>query len=199
MSLLSDFNKQFKLSLSPYGFIHLRGIRGFGRLLNNEIFQYITYQGVPSCMKGKRAFSMMFGIHTIYSPKLSKGRIQSTAMDYQSFGWIDSSLFERGPFWNVYHYDGNSTEGALNQAFYETIHVAFRHMDEVKDIATYIDYCKIMCPIRLCFSEQLHNDSILLIKESHPDSMDEVRAELEGRREANIQMLASYGITVNQK
>ena len=117
-------------------------------------------------------------------------------MDYQSFGWIDSSLFERGSFWNVYHYDDNSTAGALNQAFYETVHVAFRHMAKVKDIATYIDYFKIMCPIRLCFSEQLHNDSILLIKESHPDLMDEVREELEERREANIQILASYGIIV---
>lgn len=172
MPLLSEFNRYFKNELSPYGYIKLKGTHCFAKLVNNEILQYITYMGVNSSVGGKKAFSMLAGIQTIYSHDLSRGNLQATAIDYRAFIWYDPS-FQRSSRWNVFYYDDTSIIEALENAVIATHEVAFKYMSRVQDLKAYVNYCKLMCIGRLTHADRVHLDSPLLIKTSNHESFSD--------------------------
>lgn len=174
MAFSTEFNKYFSDRLNPYSYQKLKGMNCFGKIVNNELIHYITYQSVASTEKGKKAFSMLAGIQTIYSQNLTKKYLQANAIDYRSFQWIDESLSKRMCKWNVYQYDDNSVSDALNEAGDETIRIIVKYMEPVQDLEAYIKYCKYMCCLRLARADQFQYDSLLLIKTRNHDSFADV-------------------------
>ena len=58
MSLISVFNKTCANELSKYGFQKLKGLACFGRIINNEIFQYVMPVNRKSLEKKKKPLQL---------------------------------------------------------------------------------------------------------------------------------------------
>lgn len=58
MSLISVFNKACANELSKYGFQKLKGLACFGRIINNEIFQYVMPVNRKSLEKSKKPLQL---------------------------------------------------------------------------------------------------------------------------------------------
>lgn len=58
MSLISVFNKTCANELSKYGFQKLKGLACFGRIINNEIFQYVMPVNRKSLEKAKNPLQL---------------------------------------------------------------------------------------------------------------------------------------------
>ena len=63
----SVFNKCFKEELSQYGFRKLKGLDAVGRVVGKELMQYIILYPRSSLVRGRKTFTAVFGICTVYS------------------------------------------------------------------------------------------------------------------------------------
>lgn len=179
MSLAARFNKIFEKELAPYGYVKLKGMNCFAKLINNEIIHYITFKSVPSMVKGKKAFSICADIQTIYSSNLSKSYIKYFSLDIRNFGWLDESIEKmtrENYYWNTFHYDLMSLDSVLIEASKVTINIAKKCMENVKDLKSYVDFCKnsYYLLIRLSKADELNLDSMLLIKTDNHESFDDI-------------------------
>lgn len=173
MSLLSEFNRFFKKALAPYNFKKLKGMHCFGRLVNDEIFHYVTYRNTNPIEKNAKAFSVLVGIETVYSKSLAKDYLQDNALDCSSVQLIDSS-FHKKPAWNIFYYNDSNVADVVKSAFEETSDLIFRYFECVHDLSEYVDFCKCINLFRLSHADKFHSDSILLIKTSNHDSFLDV-------------------------
>ena len=55
-TLKSVFMQTFETGLEPYGVKRLKGTEFLGKLINDEILLYITYEKCGSILPGKKAF-----------------------------------------------------------------------------------------------------------------------------------------------
>lgn len=174
LMLIRKFDEFFMNILNPHGFCIMNGTHIFAKLVDETILQYFTFRSVPSLQKGKKAFSMMAGIDTIYAETLSKAHLLAFALDYKEFRLIDHTLNCKGAYWNIYHYDINSITEALQDAGNETINNILLHISSVNSLEKYIDFCKYMSPARLYYADHLKIDSPLLIKTNNHESFHDL-------------------------
>lgn len=174
MSFQSLLIKELVATLSPLGFCRLKSNHILIRLLNNEIVEYVTFRPVPSLIRGKKAFSMMAGVETIYSPTFSVNHFHAYAFDFKSFRWLDSSIKCKGPYWNVYHYDEETIHNSLQEASKDTVEFVSKYLNQVVNLPSYISFCKYMAAMRLYFADRLNEDSLLLIKTNNHESFQEL-------------------------
>lgn len=174
MLFTRKFDDYFNHILNPYGFFILKGTHIFAKLLNETVLQYFTFRSVPSFIKGKKAFSMIAGIDTIYAETLSKAHLLAFALDYKEFRLLDSSLNYKGADWNIYHYDNDSLTNTLQDAGNETVGNILALISYVDSLEKYVEFCKYMSPVRLYYADHLHIDSPLLIKTNNHESFQDL-------------------------
>lgn len=173
VALSTEFNKYYKQQLKAYGFIKLKGLPYFGKLINNEIFQFITFHNMNSLIKGKKAFTIDVGILTIYSKSLDKHSLAIWINPLMNFRNIDESLNERFDDIYAFYYDDQSISDTLAKTFEETKSIAFPYMDKILSLEDYIWYCKYMHIALLRNADQFYQDSLLLVKtNNHDDFLD---------------------------
>ena len=188
-SFNSHFNKYFNEHLSPYGFIKLRGLNAFGRLVNRELLHYIILTTRKSLVKGKKAFNVSFGVCSIYSfPEVN--------YSYDKYFFINRGLSlinvapKREPakenvyksveelHWVIYEYlydinNENDMTAAIGDCFKCVEDHVIPFLDKITDLRSYVEYCKEHQPHLLRNADTLPtNDSLLLIKtDDHDDLM----------------------------
>ncbi len=175
-SFQAKFNQYFSEKLCPFGFKKLKGLPAFGRLMGGELLQYIILKNCSSLMKGKKAFTLVFGIYSIYS------MTQGVPEKYELYHW-GISLFRILPkkeHWNVYRdgeelqsllyeflYDGSNDEeiqSRLEEVFIYTRDKVIPFLDKVRNLSDYLMYCKQYKDYLLRWADTIpKNESLLLI------------------------------------
>ena len=174
MSLISVFNKTCVNELSKYGFQKLKGLACFGRIINNEIFQYVMLVNRRSLEKNKKAFTIVSGVFTIYSVALNKELFEN----YGKY-FIDFEFIGRLPHNDLIRlcdlsYDINSIQTVVDQSINGFISIMLPYLDQITTLNDYISYCKRMNISLLRNAEKMWGDSILLVKtNNHDDFIDE--------------------------
>lgn len=174
MSLISVFNKACANELSKYGFQKLKGLACFGRIINNEIFQYVMPVNRKSLEKNKKAFTIASGVFTVYSPALDKGLFEN----YGKY-FIDFEFMDRLPHNDLIRlcdlsYDVSSIQTVVDQSIKGFISIMLPYLDQITTLNDYVSYCKRMNISLLRNAEKMWGDSILLVKtNNHDDFIDE--------------------------
>lgn len=174
MSLISVFNKTCANELSKYGFQKLKGLACFGRIINNEIFQYVMPVNRKSLEKSKKAFTIVSGVFTVYSPALDKGLFEN----YGKY-FIDFEFMDRLPHNDLIRlcdlsYDVSSIQTVVDQSIKGFISIMLPYLDQITTLNDYVSYCKRMNISLLRNAEKMWGDSILLVKtNNHDDFIDE--------------------------
>ena len=160
MSLISVFNKTCANELSKYGFQKLKGLACFGRIINNEIFQYVMPVNRKSLEKNKKAFTIVSGVFT--------GKY-----------FIDFEFMDRLPHNDLIRlcdlsYDVSSIQTVVDQSIKGFISIMLPYLDQITTLNDYVSYCKRMNISLLRNAEKMWGDSILLVKtNNHDDFIDE--------------------------
>ncbi len=190
-SVNAYFNKYFKEQLAPLGFVKLKGLNAFGRLINNELMHYIILTNRSSLVRGKKAFTVSAGIYSIYS-------FTDLSYEYDKYAFINRGLFllklapKRKPEqenvykdaselqWINYEYlyeinnEKDITDG-VNECYLCVEEYVIPFLDKITDIKSYVEYCKEYRPYLLYDADKLpDNDSLLLIKLNDHDDMIQI-------------------------
>jgi hypothetical protein len=174
MSFVSEFNLCFKKGLQPYGFKKLKGCNIYGKIVNDEILYYITFQKRNSLKNGNFAFSIKTGIQTIYSYELSKHQLELCSINLFNYKEFDKSLKNRPTGWDIFEYNDTNVKEILNISLKETISVALKHMSIVVDLKSYIEYLKKVRIDLLKFADKIYRDSVILIISDNHDTFTDV-------------------------
>ena len=174
MSLISVFNKVYANNLTSYGFQKLKGIACFGRLINNEIFQYVMPINRKSLEKNKKAFTIISGVFTVYSPTLNKGLFEN----YGNY-FIDFEPMVSLPHTDLINlcdltYDTKSIQIVVEQSLENFKAVMLPYLNQITTLNDYINYCRQMKISLLKNAEKMWGDSLLLLKtNNHDDFVDD--------------------------
>lgn len=174
MSLISVFNKVYANELSDYGFQKLKAIPCFGRLINNEIFQYIMPINRKSLEKNKKAFTVISGIFTVYSPTFNKELFENYGNFFVDFEFVDDSLNTNLIDLCNLNYDTKSILPVVEQSLKWVKLIMLPYLNQIKTLNDYIEYCRKMKISLLKNAEKMWGDSILLLKtNNHDDFLDD--------------------------
>ena len=175
MSIESKFNKVCKIRLSEYGFRKLKGMNILARLVNDDIVHYISIQSCGSLQPGMKAYKIIIGIQTKYSPELNQRRFEIAGVSLMALRDINQKLYQLEGPWDIFHYDDNSMDIVLERSFEMIKEIALPVLDTVTDLSSYINYCKKIRLRLLCNADKMYNDSLVLIQaDNHDDFNDAV-------------------------
>ena len=174
MNFTTAFNQCFGNGLSSFGFKKLKGCNIFGRLVNNEIFQYVTFKKCNSLTAGHKAFYIQSGIRSVYSTPITEVSLKYCSISLFNYKEIDRTLYTRPAGWDVFEYNSSNLRSTLDKALKETISVAIKYMLQVNDLNSYIEYLKFVRPDQLKFANELFMDSVILIKAENHDTFDDL-------------------------
>ena len=183
----SVFNKCFKEELSQYGFRKLKGLDAVGRVVGKELMQYIILYPRSSLVRGRKTFTAVFGICTVYS---------FSSADIWKYDLINRGvrLIEVAPKrepekescykdpaelqWLLYEYlydpkDQDSMATAAAECAGCIKQYALPVLDGITDIRAYVGFCKEHTSHLLRFADTMpDNDALLLIlTDDHDDMM----------------------------
>ncbi len=174
-TLKSVFMQTFETGLEPYGFKRLKGTEFLGKLINDEILLYITYEKCGSILPGKKAFRIKVGAQTIYSYDLSEHQLLFASRELFFLAYDKPSL-ELGMF---YLYDKTTLNDAVDDSLNDTISVAIPELSKICDLKTYVDFCSGLNSSDFYNADQLYRDSVVLILSDNHDDFSNVKATLE--------------------
>ena len=174
MSLISIFNKIYMDKLSSYGFQKLKGIACFGRIVNNDIFQYVMPINRKSLEKNKKAFTIISGVFTVYSPTLNKKPFENYGSYFINFEFMDylphTDLIKLCDL----SYDTNSIQTVVEQSLEGFKSIMLPYLNQIITLNDYVSYCRRMNLSLLKNAEKMWGDSILLLKtNNHDDFLDD--------------------------
>lgn len=190
MAFKSEFMKIFKEGLEPYGFKRMKGTDCFGKLVNEEILLFISFKKYSPPDRGLKAFDVVAGIHTIYSPVptgfplqdkgigiIRSKRQNDTAVNYPYFIYTDDSLSK-----------------VLNEALDKTISEIIPAISKVDSLSSCVDYLSKYCLGALASTDKLLGESVLLILSDNHDSFEAVFRQQEelAKRIANEDTSSDY-------
>lgn len=181
-TLKSVFIQTFEKGLQPYGFKRLKGTEFLGKLINNEILLYITYEKCGPIIPGKKAFRIKVGAQTIYSYDLSEHQLLLASGDLFFFAYYDPSL-ELSMF---YHYDKTTLNDVVDNSLNDTIRAAIPVLSKICDLKTYVDFRSGLNASDFYNANQLYRDSVVLILSDNHDDFSKVKTILENS------MLSAY-------
>ena len=174
MTFTAAFNQCFGNGLSCYGFKKLKGCNIFGKLVNNEIFQYVTFQKHNSLTPGNKAFSIQSGIRSIYSTSITKVSLSYCSISLVNYKEIDRTLYSRPVGWDIFEYNTSVMKSVLEKALNETVSIALKYILSVNDLDSYIEHLKFTRPDLLKFADEMFMDSIVMIKAENHDTFDDL-------------------------
>lgn len=172
ISFASEFNSYFNNGLYEYGFIKLRGLDCFGKLVNNELLCFITFQKKSAIHKGKKAFSVISGVRTIYSLNLLN--IENYGIDLINYKEVDQTVLQYNPWEFLFEYDNTTIVETLEKALYYTVEIALKNLFKVQTLKSYIDFYKMINISKFKYADEMFGDSILLILTDNHESFDDV-------------------------
>jgi hypothetical protein len=186
-SIKTVFKRNFSMTLLPMGFVYSKQINSFIRLVNGEIFQFISLQTMPMKVQGYKEFAINAGIKSIYSESFEKVHLNFCVVPLAHFVGVDSgdkNLWEK--LYSI-SYNENTVEEAVIYAFKKTLEIAVPKLDEINDynaaITFYIKYRIDM----IRYAENFSTDSLLLIvANNHNDFMSEFQKALD----RNVELIA---------
>ena len=174
LSIKTAFNKFYGQILTQYGFHKIKGMPCFGRLINNEIFQYIMPKTVSTLIKGKKAFTIISGMFSIYShiPCYDRIDFENMGQNFISFCNVNDTVKDRFNELYQFHYDDSDIHLMLEKTFFEFQNIMLPYLDSVQNIKDYVQYLKDFQPGRLRFADNMKNEGIILVKiNDHDDFM----------------------------
>ncbi len=174
MSLISVFNNIYTEELSSYGFQKLKGIACFGRIINNDIFQYVMPINRKSLEKNKKGFTIVSGVFTVYSPALNKELFENYGNFFIDFEFIDCLSHTELIRLCDLSYDTQSVQTVVKQSLEGFKSVMLPYLNQIITLNDYIVYCRHMKISLLKNAEEMWGDSILLLKtNNHDDFIDD--------------------------
>lgn len=174
MSLISIFNKVYANELSSYGFQKLKGMACMGRLINNEIFQYVMPVNRHSLEKDKKVFTIISGVFTVYSTPLSKGLFENYGSYFIDFEFMDCSSHTDLIKLSDLSYDAKSIQTVVEQSLEGFKNIMLPYLNKIITLKDYINYCRQMHISLLRNTEKMWGDSPLLLKtDNHDDFVDD--------------------------
>lgn len=158
--------------MADYGFIKLKGLNCFGKLVNGELLYYITFQKRSALNKRKKAFSIKSGVTTIYSSNLLN--IKNEGLELINYFVVDPKIQNYPYGWFLFEYDDETIDIAFAKALDYTINVAVKNLTKINDLYAYIDFYKMISIMQFANSDKLAGDSILLILTDNHESFNDV-------------------------
>lgn len=178
----SVFNICFNDTFRQYGFKKIKGSNIYARLINDEIFQYITYKHLPSQMNGYKEFAIYAGVLTIYSESLEKEYLKV----WGGYVYEYSDKFDNNEVENKYSYRYNEDDMVKKvcACMEKAEKILMPIFKCITDLQTYIEYRKKIRTDILSGAERLLNDSIVMIKaDNHDDFVDFFNESLQREKE----------------
>ncbi len=176
MSLNAIFNRYYKEKLQPHGFRKLKKCDGFGRILKEEVFQYVILVKQWSPVKNSEAFALISGVLSLYSADLSMEYLTTQGKMFYDYAVLypeQEDLLKQLKFLRC-HNNAEATK-QVHQTFRIFSKYILPYWNRIRTLNDYIAYCKKMNPSILRYDEETTswNDFILLIKaNNHEDFMD---------------------------
>ena len=188
-SFTSHFNKYFKEQLEPYGFVKLKGLNAYGRLVNGELLHYIILYSRSSLVRGKKAFTVVFGVYSIYSFS------ERQYTKYDLINWGNSLLTvapKRNPERENVYKDGEELQNLLYEYLYSVNdendmlakakdcfdcvrEYVLPFLDKITDLKEYVEYAKEYRNYIMRSADTFpSNDSLLMIKVNDHDDMKDI-------------------------
>ncbi len=180
----SVFNICFNDSFQDYGFKRIKGTNIFARLINNEIFQYITYKHLPYRLKGYKEFAVYAGVLTVYSESLHKENL----LHWGEYVAVYSKLFNTKEVEEnySYRYNEDSMVQVVSSCVAKAEKVLMPILENITDLDQYIEYRKEIRIDILSGADRLRNDSIVLVKANNRDDFMGLFNELVQREKEQI-------------
>ena len=200
--LKTEFNKCAKEWLSPHGFIKMKGIPYFGRLINGEILQVITAISSSSLIRGKKAFTIRTCMITVYSGFFGERSFEIFGCNIIRFGRADNidhhelnryfqerykDLYE----FDTFYYDDETLREVMEMVLEDVCRLIVPRFDRVRTLEDYVEYCKWKQPAIIARADEFYKDSLLLIKTNNHETFEDM---LEYWREYALER---YGDTNN--
>ena len=170
MSLISIFNNIYTNELSSYGFRRLKGMACFGRIINNDIFQYVMPINRKSLEKNKKRFTIVSGVFTVYSPALNKELFENYGNFFTDFEFMDCLPHTELIRLCDLSYNTQSIQTVVKQSLKGFKSVMLPYLNQIITLNDYIGYCRQMKISLLKNAEQMWGDSILLLKTNNHDN-----------------------------
>ncbi|MCI8669103.1 MAG: hypothetical protein HFI34_06225 [Lachnospiraceae bacterium] len=171
LTINKAFQEVFGKELEKYGFYKMKRSKYYVKLVNGEIFQYISYLKEPSGIKGYHGFTIDAGILTIYSKTLEPKELVHRSGSLLSYA-RNSSYEERRNISRIIYKDADTLRQGVKFGLEKTKELILPLFEEVKDLNSYIEFRKYQRLDFLCGADRLKEDSILLIQaDNHEDFM----------------------------
>ncbi|MCI8669104.1 MAG: hypothetical protein HFI34_06230 [Lachnospiraceae bacterium] len=170
LTINKAFQEVFGKELETHGFYKMKRSKYYVKLINGEIFQYISYANESPGIKGYRGFTMEAGMLTIYSQSLEPKELHRRSGDLLTYGWKKYPYEERRKFSLYIYNDTNTLIQKLREGLEKTKAIIIPLFAEVEDLNSYIEFQKEFRLDILSGADQLKEDSLLLIKTNNHDS-----------------------------
>ena len=200
MSFVSAFNQYYKDNLKPYGFIKLKGIPYFGRIINNEILHTISFHPMHSMIKGKKAFALNFSVLSLYSSNLTSEYLSFASVCLVELCRPDEDNFQKD-FDNYYalHYDNHSIPAVLEKSFKQVQDKLLPYINTINTLEKYVEHCKLMkiALIRKDFNN--YRDLYVLVKINNHEDLSDLVERYQKRLSENPNMNPNHDYSDNIK
>ena len=190
MAFKSEFMKIFKEGLEPYGFKRMKGTDFFGKLVNEEILLFISFKKYSPPDRGLKAFDVISGVQTIYSPDLSTSTFELPALRMTNYcvPGIEGNIKAQ------YVYNESNLSIVLEEALTTTKEVILPLLTSIKDLKSCVEFLVRFRFDLLYGADTLNRDSVLLIMTDNHDSFEAVFRQQEelAKRIANDDTSSDY-------
>ncbi len=185
LTINKAFQEVFGKELEKHGFYKMKRSKYYVKLINGEIFQYISYINNSPGRKGYHGFEIVVGVLTIYSQTLDSKELIRRANGLLSFGRGKYPVEERDQLFGYTYNDSNTLIQTLKISLEKTKELVLPVLEGIKDLKSFIEFRKYQRPDFLCGADRLEEDSILLIKtDNHEDLMEFFEKKLAETMEA---------------
>ena len=190
MAFKSEFMKVFKDGLEPYGFRRMKGTDFFGKLINEEILLFISYKKYSPPDRGFKAFDIISGVQTIYSPDLSALAFELPAL--RMINYCVPGI--EGDIKTQYVYNDSSLSMILDEALDTTKEVILPLLTSIEDLKSCVEFLVRFRFDLLYGADTLNRDSVLLIMTDNHDSFEAKFRQQEeiAKRLANYDTSSEY-------
>jgi hypothetical protein len=178
-SINTVFKRIFGMTLTPLGFVYLKQIKYFGRMVNGEILQFLSLINMHSGIPEHKGFAIVAGIKSIYAESFAKDHLLFCAPPLAHLLGVDGDIDQARQLISI-SYNEATMEEAVTFALKKTLGIAMPKLDEITDLDACIEFYKKYPINMLRGAHKFSNDSLLLIKaNNHDDFMKELNDAME--------------------
>lgn len=170
MTFDKAFNDIYKDALSEYGFKYITKYGLHVKLINNELLYYICFYKLPYLTKGKKCFTVLSGIVSMYCSSIDKEQLQMLGVQLSYY----TEYTKERRFISGFQYDKEDMNDVIKFSLEKTIEIVLPIFNEVTDLNSYINYKKNYGLIAISGAKKFWADSLALIKANNHDDFQEL-------------------------